>query len=127
MTMNPYRQQQVATASPAQLVLMLYDGALAAVGRARSAQAEGLAGIPVVNRELQRAQDIVSELLVTLDADRGGGVAQSLARLYDFTLDRLIRANISKDLTLLEPVVEVLQNLRDAWEAACCRQVAATG
>lgn len=127
MSANPYQQQAVATASPAQLVLMLYDGVLAAMARAEKAHADGLAGLAIVNNELQRAQDILTELLVTLDQDKGGAVAQSLARLYDFCLDRLIRANISKDFTLLTPVVEVVQNLRDAWEAACCRQVAATG
>lgn len=128
MSANPYQQQAVATASPAQLVLMLYDGILGAMARARQAHAnEGLAGLAVANRELQRAQDIVTELLVTLDREKGGSVAQSLIRLYDFCLDRLIRANVSKDLELLDPVVEVVQNLRDAWEAACCRQVAATG
>lgn len=125
--MNPYQEQQVNTASPAQLVLMLYDGIISSVGRARRAHGEGFTGIPEVNRELQRAQDIISELLMTLDRERGGSVATSLVRLYDFCLDRLIRANISKDMTLLDPVVEVVTNLRDAWEAACCNPVAAVG
>jgi flagellar protein FliS len=127
MSPNPYQQQAIATASPAQLVLMLYDGVLAAIARAEKAQGEGLAGLATVNHELQRAQDIITELLVTLDRERGGAVALSLVRLYDFSLDRLIRANVSKNLELIKPVVEVMQNLRDAWEAACCRQVAATG
>lgn len=127
MSMNLYQQQAVATASPAQLVLMLYDGVLAAIARAKKAHEDGFVGIALVNLELQRAQDIITELLVTLDRDRGGAVALSLVRLYDFSLDRLIRANVSKNMELLDPVVEVVQNLRDAWEAACCRQVAATG
>lgn len=127
MSVNPYQQQAVATASPAQLVLMLYDGILASLGRAKQAQKEGISGIPAVNRELQRAQDIITELLVTLDRDKGGTVAQSLVRLYDFCLDRLVRANLSKDLTLLDPVHDVVRDLRDAWESACCRPIAATG
>lgn len=128
MSANPYQQQAVATASPAQLVLMLYDGAIGAVLRAQQAHGEGFAGVPVVNEELQRAQAIVSELLFSLDRDKGGTVADSMASLYDFCLDRLIRANVSKDLTLVDPVVEVLRGLRDAWEMACCNTPAvATG
>lgn len=129
MSANPYQQQAVATASPAQLVLMLYDGAIGAVLRARQAHGEGFAGVPVVNEELQRAQAIVSELLFTLDRDKGGKVAESMASLYDFCLDRLIRANVGKDMTLLDPVVEVLTGLRDAWEMACVNvpATAATG
>ena len=118
---DAYRNQAVTTAGPAQLVLMLYDGALAAISRAVQANTLGPDGIETVNRELQRAQDIVTELLVTLDVERGGQVAKSLASLYDFCIDRLIRANIRKDFTLLEPVSKVLGELRDAWESACCQ------
>lgn len=125
MSVNPYQQQAVATANPAQLVLMLYDGAIGAVVRARQAQGEGLGGVAVVNEELQRGQAIISELLFSLDREKGGQVAQSMASLYDFCLDRLIRANVSKDMTLLDPVVEVLTGLRDAWDMACCNVPAA--
>lgn len=118
---DAYRNQAVQTANPAQLVLMLYDRALAAVARATNAVEQGVQGIETVNQELQRAQDIVTELMVTLDFERGGQVAKSMASLYDFCLDRLIRANVRKDMTLLEPVVTVLRELRDAWDAACCQ------
>lgn len=129
MSANPYQQQAVATASPAQLVLMLYDGAIGAVLRATQAHGEGFEGLPVVNEELQRAQAIISELLFSLDREKGGHVAQSMASLYDFCLDRLIRANVSKDMALVKPVVEVLTGLRDAWEMACVNvpAAAATG
>lgn len=116
-----YRRQAVQTASQAQLVLMMYDGALAGIARATHAHQEGVDGLETVNRELQRAQDIITELMVTLDHERGGQVAKSMASLYDFCLDRLIRANVRKEVALLEPVATVLKDLRDAWEAACCQ------
>lgn len=118
---DAYRRQAVATATPAQLVLMMYDAAIMGIARATAATERGVDGIETVNRELQRAQDIVTELLVTLDLERGGQVAKSMASLYDFCLDRLIRANIRKDMTLLEPASTVLKELRDAWEVACCQ------
>ncbi|MFA9446408.1 flagellar export chaperone FliS [Egicoccus sp. AB-alg6-2] len=114
-----YRQQEAQTASPAQLVLMLYNGALAEVARA----GRGLAATPIdiedVNDCLGRAQAIVTELAVTLDRERGGAVAANLAALYDFCLDRLITANVAKTAEGLSDVTDVLTGLRDAWEQAC--------
>lgn len=112
-TRSHYQTQAVQTASPAQLVLMLYDGALAALTRARQAEAT-----ETVHRELVKAQDIVSELQVTLDVERGGDIARSLAALYDFCQQRLLDANLSKDLGGLDDVSSVLADLRSAWAEA---------
>lgn len=121
-TTDPYRSQSVNTAGPAQLVLMLYDGALAAIVRARHADvgAERFTATDAVNHELQRAQAIVTELQVTLDRERGGSIAANLHALYDFCIDRLVTANVSKDLSELGPVERTLNDLRDAWAASCC-------
>lgn len=114
-----YRQQAAATASPAQLVLMLYDGALAEIVRAEVALAADDA--PEVHDCLSRAQRIVSELTVTLDHDRGGALATDLARLYGFVTEQLIAANVAKDAAALTPATRVLTELRDAWDTACVR------
>lgn len=111
---NAYRQSAVTTAGPAQLVTMLYDGALGAIARAQHPEATP----EVVNRELQRAQDIVTELLVTLDHDRGGQIAGGLASLYRYCLDELLAANIRKDPSRLETVVDVIAPIREAWVEA---------
>lgn len=117
---NHYQAQAVTTANPAQLVLMLYDGALASMVRAR--MAEGQPGAPeALNRELMRAHDILNELQLTLDTEQGGPVAANLASLYDFCLDRLLSANLTKDLSRLDEVESVVRQLRDTWEEACCR------
>lgn len=122
-TTDIYRTQAVTTAGPAQLVLMLFDRALLAVRRARQAGSDDqphAASLETINHELQRAQDILGELQVTLDHDRGGQIAANLHGLYGFCLDRLITANVRKDVTELAPVENVLGQLRDAWEQACC-------
>ena len=114
-----YRQQEAQTASPAQLVLMLYNGALAEVARAN----RGIEADPIdyedVNDCLTRAQAIVTELEVTLDLERGGPMAANLASLYEFCLDQLMTANIAKTGEGLAEVTDVLTGLRDAWEQAC--------
>jgi flagellar secretion chaperone FliS len=114
---NPYQGSAVATATPAQLILMLFDGALTAIGRVRRAGSIG--DVTTVNRELQRVQDIVAELEVSLDLERGHPIAGNLARLYEFCQHRLLDANLRKDLSLLDEVETVIQELRDGWDRVC--------
>jgi flagellar protein FliS len=121
---DQYQAQAVETASPAKLVLMLFDGALSSITRAEQAMT-GQADTSwreTANAELQRAQRIVEELLVSLDVERGGEVAANLAALYDFCLDRLTTANFAKDASQLPAVRDTLAGLREAWEQACCLQ-----
>ena len=126
MTTNPYqaansvyRDQSVGTANPAQLVLMLYDRAIAAVARAeRSMVDPDASSIEVVHHELTRAQDIVTELMLSLDHDQGGVIASNLAAIYQFCLDTLTRANVDKDPTRLPVVSRSLTELRQAFAVA---------
>lgn len=111
-----YQVQAVGTAGPMRLVVMLYDGALGSIARAARAMEEGGPGsIETSHFELTKAQDIISELMLTLDMELGGGIASSLAGLYDFWLTRLTRANLEKNPSLLHVVSSGLAELRDAW------------
>lgn len=111
-----YRSESVGTAGPAHLVMMLYDGVLSAIAKAEKALLEGdLSG---GHDELMRSQRIVSELAASLDVDRGGDVALSMASLYDFCQRGLIDANIQKSAGPLQPVVKVITELREAWAGA---------
>ena len=121
---NPYQEHSVATATPAQLVLMLFDRTLVALARARQAEADGGdRAVEVVNHELQRAQDILTELRFALDHERGGQTARNLDALYDFCIDRLLQANFRKDLSHLDAVDSTVRGIRDAWDEACVQQV----
>lgn len=112
-----YQMQAAETASPAQLVLMLYDRALQSLVQVQQSTLPD--DLEFVNRELQRAQDIVTELRLALDFERGGTIAPQLSSLYGFCLQRLIDANMRKDLSLVEDARSVLAGLRDAWDEAC--------
>jgi flagellar protein FliS len=114
-----YRANAVLTASPGQLVLMLYDGALRALGLAREAFTRppgDLRRLEAINTQLIKAQQIINQLQGTLNFDAGDGqFAREMQRLYDYYLRRLLEANLRKQV---EPVVEVerlLGEVRDAW------------
>lgn len=113
-----YRANAVLTASPGQLVLMLYDGALKALALARHAleQPEGdVSRIATINEQLLKAQAIISELQGGLNLEAGGEFARTMHRLYDYHNRRLMEANIRKRI---EPVIEVerlVRELREAW------------
>lgn len=114
-----YRAQAVETAGPAQLLIMLYDGAIAAIARAEHAIDSGEKGsIEVVNQELTRAQDIITELMLSLDHERGGPIAGNLSGIYQFCLEMLTDANMEKSDRNLPGVKQHLMYLRDAFATA---------
>ena len=118
-----YQAQSVLTASPGQLVLMLYDGALRFIGHACDAlqQPEDTPRrIESINNNLIKAQNILIELQANLNFDAGGDHAANLSRLYDYYLRRLFEANLKKQV---EPVIEVerlVRHLRDGWAEMLC-------
>ena len=113
-----YRANAVLTASPGQLVLMLYDGALIAMETACEAfkrPEEDPRRIEVINHQLQKAQNILTELQNGLNFEAGGEFAQTLHRLYDYHTRRLFEANLRKDMAVVIEVEELVRSLRDAW------------
>ena len=113
---DAYQSQAVGTAGPLQLVLMLYDRALAAIARSEWAlRHKERDSIELAHKELTRAQDIVTELMLSLDHDKGGEISSSLNAIYEFCLDRLTHANVSKDPAALPFVTKSLTDLREAW------------
>ena len=120
-----YRANAVLTASPGQLVLMLYDGALKALLLAREGfemQPENPRRIALINEQLLKAQAILRELQDGLNLEAGGDFARTMHRLYDYHNRRLLEANIRKQV---EPVLEVeklVRELRDAWAQMLTQQ-----
>lgn len=116
---HEYRKNAVLGASPAQLVVMLYEGALRFIEAGRAGMRAKDLGRQ--NEGLQRAQRIVSELLSTLDHEKGGEIAKNLASLYYFVLDKLMEANVNDSEAPLDAASKTLRELREAWV-----QIAAT-
>lgn len=109
-----YQQSSVQTASPAQLLLMLYDGAIKFVKL-------GIDGIEnrqfdKANTNLVKAQAIINELIASLDHNYE--IADHLNRLYEYFLYLLIQSNIKKNKQPALEVLEHLQELKSTWEEA---------
>lgn len=114
-----YRRIQTATASPGELIALLYDALVRNLAHAETGlQAKDL---EQAHRALLKSQDIVLELISSLDTDaagEAGQMARQLAPLYEYMYRRLLDASIRKDA---EPVVEVrrlVQPVREAWRHA---------
>ena len=116
MSMNAndrYLEAKVMSASPVELVRMLYRRALSAVGAARRHLAEG--DIRARSREISTAMEIAVELAGSLNREKGGEVALRLAALYDYMGRRLIDANLHQDDRALAEVEGLLATLDEGW------------
>lgn len=104
----------VLAASPHQLIVMLFEGALLAIDTAASHMRSGdLAG---KGHSISRAIEVVSNgLAASLDTGKGGEIALNLAALYSYIGRQLVAANLKNDPAPLEEARRLLQQLKDAW------------
>jgi flagellar protein FliS len=109
-----YKRQQIMTATPEALTLMLYNGCLKFID-------EGIQSVKDkkwedANTSLQKAQNIISEFRITLDMDYD--ISKQLMPLYNYTYDRLVEGNMKSDVAMLEEARGIIKELRDAWAQA---------
>ncbi|MBX6371428.1 MAG: flagellar export chaperone FliS [Acidothermus sp.] len=116
-----YLADAVTTASPARLVVMLYDRLVLDIVQGRDALAEGRA--EAADRHLRHAQDIVFELRKSLRLDVWDG-ARQLASIYAWLIKELVAANVSRDAAKADDCRRLVEPLRDAWRAAAERLAA---
>jgi flagellar protein FliS len=110
-----YVQDAVSTASPATLLVMLYDRLVLDLLRAESALRDGKRD--AANEQLTHAQDIISELSNTLDVDAWDGAPQ-LMSVYTFVHTSLVDANVKGDAEAVVACRELIEPLQDAWQRA---------
>lgn len=109
---NAYLRSKVMTATPAELTLMLYEGAIKFVNKAiMSIEKDDVMG---VHNNLMKTQRIIEELRASLDHKYP--VAKEFDTVYEYILRRLVEANIKKDKDILEEVLEHLRTMRDTWK-----------
>lgn len=119
--MNNYGQQQykkvqVATVDRGRLIVLLYEGAISFLTKAKVCM-EG-DDIPAACNLINKAQDIIDELNASLNMDEGGDIAANLQRLYMFMGDQLVRAKVKTQVEPLGEVINMLSTLNEAWRKA---------
>ncbi|MDO5111658.1 MAG: flagellar export chaperone FliS [Clostridia bacterium] len=107
-----YQNDNVMMARPIELTIMLYDGLIKKLKLAKLYTEDH--DYAMANKCFIGAQDIIDELLHSLDLRYE--VSSSLMKLYDFMLWQTAQANMAKDVSLVEPVISVAENLREAWQ-----------
>lgn len=115
MLRSRYVTDSVETMSPARLLVALYDRLVLDLDRAGAAI--GVRDLHAAHHALVHAQDIVSELLNTLDLDAWPAGA-GLADVYKYVIEQLVNANVHKDAAIVDDCRRIIEPLRDAWRQA---------
>ena len=116
-----YKSNQISTSSSEKLVIMLYEGAIKFLNIAVEKNT-GPQNYDVVNENIIKAQDIISELIVSLDEKKNSELASNLMSLYIYFKKKLLESNVKKDNEGLKEVIEHLKNLKDSWEKVLSNQ-----
>lgn len=117
-----YREREIRTASPGRLVVIVFDHVLASFNRARVAHANGM--IEQRLEAVAKARDGITELLATLDEERGGAIATQLRTLYTFLLAQIADAGVRFDDAKIVRLSGIVTELRDAFAAIAAEPVA---
>ena len=111
-----YQANNITTATPEKLMIMLFDGAIQFLQKAKTAIEEK--NLQERSKNIEGARKIVRELMRTIDLENGNNVSKSLFRLYNKMAMKLIKANVSRDPKLLDEVIEDLTNIRWGFQKA---------
>lgn len=111
---DKYKQTEINTANQGKLIVMLYDGAIKFLNIALENM--NPKAYDIVNTNIIKAQDIITELMISINLKDGGEISQNLFNLYMYFKKRLLEANIQKDPEIIQEVLKLLKELRAAWD-----------
>ena len=117
-----YKETKIKTAGPGQLIVMLYDEAvkqlttaIEMLGAVKEKKDPGK--IELIGKAIMKTEDIITELMISLDFDQGGEIAQQLFSLYTWFNRELVDANIAQDIEKMLTVKKLIIELRNTWNA----------
>jgi flagellar protein FliS len=119
--LSAYRETRIKTASQGQLIIMLYDEAVKHLDRGLDLLEKNMTGkkdpgkIELINKAVLKTQEIITELMVSLDFEQGGEIAKNLFALYTWFNKELLEANIKQDIRRITIIRNMLNELRGAW------------
>ncbi len=111
-----YKTNSINFASKDQLLLMLLDGSVKFSKIARQAIKDK--NIPLANENNKKTQNIFYELIYSLDLAKAGDWGKSLVSVYKFIIDRLVQANIKKDVSIMDEVIPIIEEVKNTWNEA---------
>jgi len=117
--LKQYQTTQIQTATPEKLLIMLYNGAINFLNKAKVHIEEK--DFAQTNNFLLKAQAIISEFMNTIEWEPNREFAQNLYSLYEFMNHTLVQANIYKDTEKIDVVIDLLKTLKSAWEEAAIK------
>lgn len=115
-----YREMEVLSASPARLVVMLFDHLAVQLQRAKIAVERD--DVALRAQSMGKARAIVSELLSTLDFEKGGAIARELSGIYTFMLNEMVDVGMRRDAGRIGKLVFIATELRDGFSGAADQQ-----
>ena len=111
-----YQTNNITTATPEKLMVMLFDGAIQFLQKAKAAIAEK--NIKERSTNLEAARKIIRELMRTIDLENGNDVSKHLFVLYNRMAMKLIKANVTRNASLVDEVIEDMTNIRWGFQKA---------
>jgi len=108
-----YRKTNITTSDPVRLVIMCYEGAIDSLKLAKEKMKEK--DYEKKAKAIVKAQDIIDELLCSLNFERGSTIASNLSSLYNYMLRRIIHGDVNKDISAIDEVIGMLTELLSAW------------
>ena len=114
-----YRKTSVVTSDPVRLVIMCYEGAIDSLKLAKEKIKEK--DYEKKAKAIIKANDIIDELLCSLDLEKGGAIASNLSSLYNYMLRRILYGDVNKDVGAIDEVIGMLNELLSAWQEMASR------
>lgn len=114
--MNQYKRMKIETASPEMLILMLYDGAIKNIKISIQSLEQEQPDYQNSSNCLIKAQNIITELMVSLNFEIGGEIARNLFNIYEYINYTLAQCNVNKNNDNLDTIIAMLSDLRETWK-----------
>ena len=110
-----YRKTDISTSDPVKLVITCYEGAIESLKLAKEKMKEE--DYEKKAKAIIKAQDVIDELLCSLDFENGGIIAANLSNLYNYMLRRILFGDVNKDMSAIDEVIGMLDELLSAWKS----------
>ena len=111
-----YQQSSIETASREQILILLYDGAIQFLNKAKISMQQK--DIEATHNNLIGAQNIIQEFIDSLDREVAPQLAENLTSLYEYFIRRLVHANMKQSIEPIDEVLKYLKSLKQTWEKA---------